>query len=464
MAQIRPEQIKLAENTLLVGVLENGVEQAKALQLNGDGNVSFAIVDGALKLSVDASGITATEILDGTITSAKFEAGAVTVSALADHSITPIKLTNNPSETFVFQTSNYAPNDKAVLQIWGTPSSDEDVVNKAYVDSVATGLDFKQSVILALDTNVDAWGNSFANPAPSLITDAGEEFRLLLLGQTNPKENGIYQVQSWNAQNQIGLQRAIDADTNAKLNTGAFVYVEYGEYAGAGFVLQANNDGTSPNLWVDQNSDPTGALADAINFVQFNGATSLTAGQGITKPDVNVIAVKIDENSSALKFLNDNSLALSIQSNALAIDSNGLSVVTTGSGIQVGANGLELKIDSNSIIFNSDNLQSAIMHSDTLDGVFQSGTGVTGYTVSRDPVGSGKIILLVNGIAQRLGNGTSSNCDAFFCVSAGNQSPLLLSQVQAGHSLCWNASGIGGAGFSLEASDYIDLIYQTNDY
>lgn len=461
MAQIRPEQIKLAENTLLVGVLENGVGQAKALQLNTDGNVSFAIVDGALKLSVDAGGITATEIADGTITSDKFATGAVTVDALDDYSITPIKLTNDPDETFVFQTSDQDWNNKAVLQVYGVPVSDEDVVNKAYVDSVATGLDFKESVILALDTNVDAWGNSFANPNPTLIDSAGDQYRLLLLGQNNPKENGIYQVQSWAAIGQISIQRAIDADTNAKLNTGAFVYVESGDYAGAGFVLQANNDGTSPNLWVDQNSDPTGALADAINFVQFNGATSLTAGQGITKPQVNEIAVKIDANSSALKFLNDNSLALSIQSNALAIDGDGLSVVTTGSGIQVGANGLELKIDSNSIIFNNDNLQSAIMHSDTLTGFFQSGTGVTGYTVSRDPVGSGKIILLVNGIAQRLGNGTATGCDAFFCVGAGNQSPLLLSQVQATHALYWNT---GVAGFALEGSDYIDLIYQTNDY
>jgi hypothetical protein len=284
----------------------------------------------------------------------------------------------------------------------------------------------------------------------------------LLLGQTNPKENGIYQVQGWAAIGTISIQRAIDADTNDKLNTGAFVYVESGDYAGAGFVLQANNNGTSPRLWVDNNADPTGANADAINFVQFNGATSLTAGQGITKPNVNEIAVKIDTNSSALKFLNDNSLALSIQSSALGIDSDGLYVITTGSGIGLGGGGLELKIDSNSIIVNSDlNIQSAIMHSDTLTGSFQSGTGVTGYTVSRDPVGSGKILLLVNGIAQRLGNGTSVGCDAFFCIGAGNQSPLLLSQVQATHALYWNTSV---AGFALEGSDYIDLIYQTNDY
>lgn len=452
MAQIRPEQIKLQENTLLVGVLENGAEVAKALPLNQDGNVSFSIVDGALKLSVDAGGITASEILDGTITSDKFATGAITTDAIDDYSILPVKLTADPGETFVFQTSDQDWNDKAVLQVYGIPVSDEDVVNKAYVDSVATGLDFKESVILALDYDVDALNGLFANPDQSLITSAGAEYRLLLLGQNNPIENGIYQVQTWtNGGNDIAIIRAQDADSSSELNTGAFVYVEAGEYQGAGYVLQANQDGTSPQVGVD-----------AINFVQFNGATSLTAGQGITKPAANTIAVKIDANSSALQFLNDNSLALSINSNALSIDQNGLSISTTGSGIRVGNSGLELIIDENSVIVNQANaLQAAIMHSSTLSGAFQSGTGVTGYSVSRNPISDGKFLLLVNGIAQRLGDGTSVGCDAFFCVGVGNQSPLNLSQVLAGHALYWNTSV---AGFALEGTDYIDLIYQTNDY
>lgn len=443
MAQIRPEQIKLPEGTLLVGVPENGIDVAKALLLNESGNVSFAVVDNALQLSVDEGSITATEIQDGAITSSKLAEGAIGASAIADGSITYAKL--NTSETFSFDTEDNNQG-RPTIAIYGTPSSDYDAVNKAYVDSVATGLDFKQSVILVIDANIDL-SQAFANPDPILIDSYGDQYRLLLLGQTDPIENGIYQVTS-NIGGNISIDRAIDANTSDNFTTGAFVYVEAGDYQGAGYVLQSNVDGTSPTLGVDD-----------INFVQFNGATSLTAGAGITKPSANEIAVKVDENSSGLYFLQDNSLALHLNSSALYIDSNGLTVNTSGSGIQIGGGGIELIVDGSSVIVNNESeLQSAIMHSDTLSGSLTSSSGNTGFTVAKDPVAGGKILLFINGIVQRLGNGTSLGCDAHFQRGA---SVLLLSQVVAGDQLYWNN---GTAGFVLENSDYIDLVYQTNDY
>ncbi len=444
MAQIRPEQIKLTEGTLLVGVQENGIDVAKALPLDESGNVSFQVTEGALQLSVDAGGITETEIADGAITSSKLATGAIGASAIEDGSITYAKL--NTNETFSFDTEDNNQS-RPTIAIYGTPSSDYDAVNKAYVDSVATGLDFKQSVILVIDTNIDLQNQPFANPNPTLIDGAGDQYRLLLLGQTNPIENGIYQVTS-NIGGNISIDRAIDANTSDNFTTGAFVYVESGDYQGAGYVLQSNQDGTSPTLGVDD-----------INFVQFNGATSLTAGAGITKPSANEIAVKVDENSSGLYFLQDNSLALHLNSSALYIDSNGLSVNTSGSGIQIGEGGIELIVDGSSVIVNGDSeLQSAIMHSDTLSGSLTSSSGNTGFTVAKDPVAGGKILLFINGIVQRLGNGTALGCDAHFQRGA---SVLLLSQVVAGDQLYWNN---GTAGFVLENTDYIDLVYQTNDY
>jgi len=444
MAQIRPEQIKLTEGTLLVGVQENGIDVAKALPLDESGNVSFQVTEGALQLSVDAGGITETEIADGAITSSKLATGAIGASAIEDGSITYAKL--NTNETFSFDTEDNNQS-RPTIAIYGTPSSDYDAVNKAYVDSVATGLDFKQSVILVIDTNIDLQNQPFANPNPTLIDGAGDQYRLLLLGQTDPIENGIYQVTS-NIGGNISIDRAIDANTSDNFTTGAFVYVESGDYQGAGYVLQSNQDGTSPILGVDD-----------INFVQFNGATSLTAGAGITKPSANEIAVKVDENSSGLYFLQDNSLALQLNSSALYIDINGLSVNTSGSGIQIGEGGIELIVDGSSVIVNGDSeLQSAIMHSDTLSGSLTSSSGNTGFTVAKDPVAGGKILLFINGIVQRLGNGTSLGCDAHFQRGA---SVLLLSQVLAGDQLYWNN---GTAGFVLENTDYIDLVYQTNDY
>lgn len=448
MAQIRPEQIKLEPNTLLVGVTEGTANVAKAVSLDetgsATGNVSFSTDGVTFTLSVDDGAINEAKIADGAITSNKLAEGAIGATAIADGSITSAKL--DPESTFNFDTSDNG-DGRPVIAVYGTPSSDYDVVNKAYVDSVATGLDFKQSVIMVIDYNIDLQDQPFANPNPTLIDGSGDQYRLLLLGQTNPVENGIYSVVD-NTSPNISIDRATDANTSDNFTTGAFVYVESGDYQGAGYVLQSNQDGTSPVLGDDD-----------INFVQFNGATSLTAGEGITKPSANEIAVKVDENSSALYFLQDNSLALHLNSSALYIDINGLSVNTSGSGIQIGEGGIELIVDNQSVIVNGDNqLQSAIMHSDTLSGSLSSSSGNTGFTIARDPVAGGKILLLVNGIAQRIGNGTTLGCDAHFQRGA---SVLTLDQLVAGDQLYWNSST---AGFVLEGTDYIDLVYQTNDY
>jgi phage-related tail fiber protein len=114
----------------------------------------------------------------------------------------------------------------------GTPTNAADAATKAYVDSVAQGIDWKASVRVAKTTQ--------QNSGPTLVIIDGitlnEGDRFLLTGQTDPTENGIY------VKDGFSLVRAADADTGTELTSSLAVFVEQGTVnADQGYVL--TNDG-----------------------------------------------------------------------------------------------------------------------------------------------------------------------------------------------------------------------------
>jgi hypothetical protein len=145
----------------------------------------------------------------------------------------------------------------------GTPAAATDGATKGYVDSVASGLDAKQSVRVAT-TAAGTLATSFANgQSVDGITLATND-RILIKDQAAPAENGIYIVNAAGAPT-----RATDADAWAEL-VSAFTWVEVGS---------ANAD----TGWVS-NVDAGGTLGtNAVTFVQFTGAAQITAGGGLTK-------------------------------------------------------------------------------------------------------------------------------------------------------------------------------------
>ena len=163
----------------------------------------------------------------------------------------------------------------------GTPTADADAATKLYVDQAIAGLAWKAPVNLVsasgLDTyiNVPTGGNTgtLVLDGHDALTQAnGNGYRLLLLAQTDPVENGIY-VYSDNGTTYT-LARSVDADSLAELK-GASVFVQEG-----------TNYGTSS--WVQTNhyiSD-----FDEQDWVQFNGASQIVADGGLTKVG-NTIAV-----------------------------------------------------------------------------------------------------------------------------------------------------------------------------
>ncbi len=144
-----------------------------------------------------------------------------------------------------------------------TPTSDQDAANKAYVDSVASGLDVKESVRALSDANVASLSGLPTN-IDSVTTGWANGQRVLLTAQTDPLENGIWVVDAG------AWTRPADFNTGDAV-AAAFTFVEEGTtYADTGWVCTN-----------DSGSDVVGT--DGLNFSQFSGAGGITAGAGLDK-------------------------------------------------------------------------------------------------------------------------------------------------------------------------------------
>lgn len=172
------------------------------------------------------------------------------------------------------------------VSVTATPTNDTDVVNKAYVDSVAQGLDVKESVRLATTSvlpNSPSYSNgvitSTSYPGSSGLqidsrTVSVNDRILVKNGDSIPgsrAHNGIYTVTATGGSStHWTLTRASDANSSDKLNPGMFTFVEDGQTnANLGFVL--SNTGS-----ITLNSTE-------LYFSQFSGAGQITAGTGLGK-------------------------------------------------------------------------------------------------------------------------------------------------------------------------------------
>lgn len=144
------------------------------------------------------------------------------------------------------------------------PTADSDGANKGYVDAVAEGLDIKESVVICTETNIDLTSSTDPNPVDGVTLSDGD--RVLLKEQTDGTENGIYVATT--ATDPSTWTRAPDADEDAEVTSGMFVFIEGGNtHANQGFVLIT--------------TDPITLGTTSLDFAQFSGAGSLDAGDGI---------------------------------------------------------------------------------------------------------------------------------------------------------------------------------------
>lgn len=254
----------------------------------------------------------------------------------------------------------------------GAPTADTDATNKAYVDALVSGLTWKNSAVVASDSNV-VIATGTALTIDGVLTVVGD--RVLLMGQTAPAENGVYVVAAG------AWTRATDFDSVSPIDeiNSAAIFVEQGTiYQDTGWTV------TSDVAIVD---------TDTITFTQFNGASGITAGIGLVKSgntlDINMgagivalpsdevgidlyeaLALHLTENGSTDSVGTAAQLALFIDGTTLSQSVAGLKVPAQGItetelNVSIAGNGLaggggtalSVNVDNSSIEIVTDTLQ-----------------------------------------------------------------------------------------------------------
>jgi hypothetical protein len=172
-----------------------------------------------------------------------------------------LTITNSTIDSSVIGGSIPAAAYFSTGQVAATPVDDADIANKAYVDSIAQGLDIKASCLYATTTIVtlSGLGTQAGGDWPSSLT-AGD--RILVKSQANAAQNGIYAAAAG------AWTRTADMDTWAQV-PGAFTFVESG--------TTLLNTG-----WVTT-AAPTGTIGVTnMPWTQFSGAGAYIAGTGLT--------------------------------------------------------------------------------------------------------------------------------------------------------------------------------------
>jgi len=132
-----------------------------------------------------------------------------------------------------------------------------EAATKSYVDANVTGLIWKQAVLVMSLSDLTLSGEQTVN---SVVLITGD--RILVNGQTDQTENGVYLVDSG------AWTRTTDGDSGAELVSAAF--------------LIGSGDDTNPNTqWVCGNPSPITIGVTNIFFNQLGGVGSYSAGTGL---------------------------------------------------------------------------------------------------------------------------------------------------------------------------------------
>jgi hypothetical protein len=250
--------VTLPANTIsqsMMGDDSVGTNEIGGLAVTTGKIADLAVTEGKL---ADGA-VTSSKILDGTIVNSDINASAaIAQSKIAD-------LTTDLAAKLALaggtMTGAIAMGTNKITGL-GSPTADADAATKAYVDAATAGLNVHAAVQAATTANVtlaSAIENGDTLDGVTLATGN----RVLVKNQTDKTENGIYVVKASGAPD-----RADDYNTAGEVDAGDFIFVEAGTANGKTGYVQTNVITT--------------VGSDNIEFTQFSGAGTYTAGTGLT--------------------------------------------------------------------------------------------------------------------------------------------------------------------------------------
>lgn len=272
-------------------------------------------------------------------------------------------LTTNKVTDLTAPTSSFSMNSQTITSL-ATPVNATDAANKQYVDDVAQGLNIHAASLAATTAALNATYSNGTSGVGATLTNAGTQAafvtdgvtptvgaRILVKHQSTAAHNGIYTVtNTGSGSSNWVLTRATDFDSAVEIAGGDFTFVDTG-------TTLANTG------WVNS-TEVTSVGTDAIEFVQFSGAGTYTASNGVTLTGTNFTFTPLS--TGGLQTASGGaSIKLATNSGA-ATDSDGFAI-GAGNGITVGTN--TISVDASVV---------ARKYSTTLS------TSATSYTVTHN--------------------------------------------------------------------------------
>ena len=195
------------------------------------------------------------------------------------------------------------------------PTLDQDAATKAYVDSVASGLDIKASCTLATAAALASCSASGSGVGKTLTGDSAAVLtidsvatvlndRILVQDQSTGADNGIYDVTTEGTGGvAFVLTRSTDCDEDAEVTAGMFTFIEEGTINGdKGFVL-TTNDPITVDTTALVFSQFSSAGAGATTFVELTDTPANYSGAGLDVLRVNTGATAVEFVDFATAYL-----------------------------------------------------------------------------------------------------------------------------------------------------------------
>ena len=261
------------------------------------------------------------------------------------------------------------------------PVAAQDAATKAYVDSLADGRSWKQSVKAASTADLTLSGAQTVDGVSLVALD-----RVLVKDQVDAEDNGIYVVAAG------AWARSSDANAAAELIAAA-VFVEQGTANGdKQFAQTADNItlGTTPLVWVVTSANHFSGH-DMISLSGGQISVDLAAVSGLESSNPGnasgQLRVKVEAVDPSLEINGSNELAVKVAANAgLEVNGSGLAVVVDDVTIEIDpTDGLRVKdssIDENKLstaavdgytILGGDGDKLAVQHAPVLQRTFTAG-------------------------------------------------------------------------------------------